>query len=258
MIAKPKATKNIAEAAAYQRITTSRRRLTWQRKLFYRLCVPIAMIVLRLLWLSYRIEKVIGEEHIPKLLAENKVFLPTLWHQHLFLCVKYLRRMYQRGLRLGFLISPSVDGEVAALVVQRIGGHVIRGSSTRTGAHALRTIYKAMREQHISPLITPDGPRGPRCEFKPGAIYLARISGTPIVPMAFAAARIKIFRTWDYFVLPLPFSRVVVAVGEPVYPKITPDPASVEQVQAEFSQKLADLFLEARASLQQAQTSSRN
>lgn len=250
MTVKPEASENISEGAAYQRITTSRRRLTWQRKLLYRLGVPIVMLVLRLLWLSYRIEKVIGEEHIPGLLADNKVFLPALWHQHLLLCVKYLRHMYRKGLKLGFLISPSVDGEVAALVVRRIGGHVIRGSSTRTGAHALRNIYMAMREQRISPVITPDGPRGPRWEFKPGAIYLARISGAPIVPMAFAAARVKIFRTWDCFVLPLPFSRVVIAIGEPVFPKITPDPASVEQVQAEFSQKLADLFEQARASLQ--------
>ena len=251
MTSKPEASENVSEGAAYQRITTSRRRLTWQRKLLYRLGVPIAVMVPRLLWLSYRIEKVIGEEHIPKLLAKNTVFLPALWHQHLLVCVKYLRRMHQSGLRLGFLISPSVDGEVAALIVRRIGGHPIRGSSTRTGARALRSIYMAMREQHISPIITPDGPMGPRWEFKPGAIYLARISGAPIVPMAYAATRVRILRTWDNFVLPLPFSRVVVAIGEPIFPKITPDPASVEQVQAELSQKLNDLFEQARASLWQ-------
>lgn len=111
--------KPIANEPVYQQMTTSRRRLTWGRKVLYRFGVPVAMLIPRLLWSSYRIVRVIGEDIIPSLLAENKIFLPTYWHQHHLLCVKYLGRFYSDGLKLGFLISPSVGGELGANVVTR-------------------------------------------------------------------------------------------------------------------------------------------
>ncbi|EQD78910.1 protein containing DUF374, partial [mine drainage metagenome] len=82
-----------------------------------------------------------------------------------------------RGMKLGWLISPSVDGEIGAMLVHRLGAHAIRGSSTHTGARALRDYYQALVKENISPAITPDGPRGPRNQFKPGTILLAQLSG---------------------------------------------------------------------------------
>ena len=77
-------------------------------------------------------------------------------------------------------------------------------------------------------MITPDGPRGPRFKFKPGAILLAQMSGRPILPMAFAASRAWLIK-WDKFVLPVPFARIVIAVGAPRYvPRVT-DAAAIER-----------------------------
>ncbi len=131
----------------------------------------------------------------------------------------------------GFMISPSVDGEAPTQLAQRYGAHVVRGSGSYTGVRAVRGVYQAIVKEHISALITPDGPRGPRFEFKPGAIFSAQITGVPIVPLAFAAKPARVLGTWDKFVLPIPFSRVVIAVGEAVYvPRELDDEARDTQV----------------------------
>ena len=67
----------------------------------------------------------------------------------------------------------------------------------------------AIVRQGVSPAMTPDGPRGPRRQCKPGPVLVSQLSGKPVVPMAYAADRVWLFPTWDRHVLPLPFSRVV-------------------------------------------------
>ena len=81
--------------------------------------------------------------------------VPCYWHQHQLYCGKYLVEQRARGLRVGWLISPSVDGELGAMMVRRFGAAVIRGSSTHTGARALRDYYQALVKDKISPVITP-------------------------------------------------------------------------------------------------------
>ena len=163
--------------------------------------------------------------------------------------VRGLLDLRPEGMKLGFLISPSVDGVAPSMLVQKIGGHVIRGSSTATGARALRDYYETIVKQEISPALTPDGPRGPVHEFKPGAVMLSQITGKPILPVSIAASRSVRFRTWDQFELPLPFSRVVIAYGEPVRMPRGLDAESLERMQREMARKLQDLQREARAAL---------
>ena len=117
------------------------------------------------------------------------------------------------------------------MLVRRLGGAVIRGSSTHTGARALRDYYTALVKDQVSPVLTPDGPRGPRFKFKPGALLLAQMSGRPILPMAYAASRAWLVK-WDKFVIPKPFARIVVAIGEPVYVPRVIDAAGFEALQA--------------------------
>jgi lysophospholipid acyltransferase (LPLAT)-like uncharacterized protein len=103
-------------------------------------------------------------------------------------------------------------------------------------------------KEGVSPVITPDGPRGPRFEFKPGAILLAQMSGRPILPMAYAASRAWLIK-WDKFVLPVPFSRIAITVGAPRYvPRVT-DATAIERLQAELKNELKNLFHVARAAL---------
>jgi hypothetical protein len=135
------------------------------------------------------------------------------------------------------------------MLVQKIGGHVIRGSSTHTGARALRDFYEVIVKQQISPAITPDGPRGPVHEFKPGAVLLSQLTGKPVVLVSVAASRTWRFKTWDRFELPLPFSRVVIAYGEPTRVPRVLNADGLARVQLEMAEKLQALNAEARAAL---------
>ena len=93
------------------------------------------------------------------------------------------------------------------MMVSRIGARAIRGSSSHTGARALRDYYLALVKENISPVVTPDGPEGPRFKFKPGAILLAQMSGRPMLPMAYAASRAWLIK-WDKFVMPVPICAI--------------------------------------------------
>lgn len=230
---------------------TSSRRLTWGRRLLYRLATPVALLILRFWWLTCRITRVEGAEHLAAALARAPSLLPCYWHQHELFCARYLLDQRGRGLKLGFLISPSVDGEVPAQIARRLGAQVIRGSSTHTGARALRDYYQLLVKEQVSPVITPDGPNGPRFTFKPGAILLAQISGRPLLPMAYAASRAWLV-SWDKFVIPWPFARIAIAIGPPVsVPRTleTQDGAAVGALQRQMEQELHRLARVARAAL---------
>jgi hypothetical protein len=136
------------------------------------------------------------------------------WHQHHVLCSSELYRWIRRGFKACFLISGSVDGEVPERIARAWGAEVIRGSATQSGALALRNQH-AMIKRGYSIVSTPDGPQGPLYEMKTGVMVMARIGGVPIVPLACAAESAWYLDRWDRFMVPKPFSRVVVAVGEP-------------------------------------------
>jgi lysophospholipid acyltransferase (LPLAT)-like uncharacterized protein len=148
----------------------------------------------------------------------------------------------------GWLISPSVDGELGAMMVSRIGARTIRGSSSHTGARALRDYYVALVKENISPVVTPDGPRGPRFKFKPGAILLAQMSGRPMLPMAYAASRAWLIK-WDKFVIPMPFARISIAIGQPRYVARVLDAMAIESLQREMEEELKRLYAKAHAGL---------
>ncbi|MBV8784638.1 MAG: lysophospholipid acyltransferase family protein [Gammaproteobacteria bacterium] len=232
----------------YRNQTRSGRRMTRARRMLYALAVPLGLGLIRVWWRTARVVRVLGAEHLDAALERAPSLIPCYWHQHQLYCGKYLLEQRHRGLAPGWLISPSVDGELGAMLVQRIGGAVIRGSSTHTGARALRDYYQALVKEQVSPVITPDGPRGPRFKFKPGALLLSQMSGRPILPMAYAASRAWRIK-WDRFVIPWPLSRIVIAIGEPYYvPRVT-DPRLLEQLQEELAGRLHALFLAARAAL---------
>ncbi|MBV9345844.1 MAG: lysophospholipid acyltransferase family protein [Gammaproteobacteria bacterium] len=232
----------------YRSQTRSARRMTPARRLLYALAVPLGLGLIRLWWRSARSVRVLGAEHLHAALARAPSLIPCYWHQHQLYCGKYLLAQRPLGLAPGWLISPSVDGELGAMLVRRVGGAVIRGSSTHTGARALRDYYQALVKEQVSPVITPDGPRGPRFQFKPGALLLSQMSGRPILPMAYAASRAWRIK-WDKFVIPWPFARIVIAIGEPYYvPRVT-DPALLERLQGELAARLHALYRQARAAL---------
>lgn len=231
----------------YEQQTRSQRKLTPARRALYRLGVPVGLAAIRMWWAFNPIVRVLGDEHAVRAVGSGAV-IPVYWHQHQLHVVRYLLGLRPRGLRLGFLISPSVDGELPSMLATRIGADVLRGSSNNTGARALRDYYVAL-QKGLSPSITPDGPRGPRREFKPGAVLLSQLSGRPMLPLAFHARRAWLLRTWDRFVLPLPFTRIAIAVGEPRQVPRGLDAAALQQWQADMAAELVALHERARAAL---------
>ena len=223
------------------------------RRALYRVAAPLLLGIVRVWWRSCPIVAVVGEQHLQSVLQRWPSFLPCYWHQHQLFGARYLLLLQQqRRLRAGFLISPSVDGELAAMIVRRLGGYVIRGSSSHTGALALKDYFQALIREKVSPIITPDGPRGPAFEFKPGAILLSQMSGRPMLPIAYAASRAKLVH-WDRFVLPLPFSRIAIGIGAPrEVPKGT-DAQGIAKLQIEMAQALKASYEAARAALSAAQ-----
>ena len=134
----------------------------------------------------------------------------AFWHGRQF----YLVWAY-RGRPVSILVSRSRDGAIISRVIRALGMDTVRGSSSRGGARALIELKRLLASGR-SIGITPDGPKGPRGRVNPGAIYLARKTGRPIIPVAYSAARRLVFRGWDEYWVPLPFGRAAVAEGAPV------------------------------------------
>jgi len=177
----------------------------------------LARRLIALLWRTCRLQ-VHGEATLQRCIEQGQPVIACYWHRHQIFCVRALLRLRDAhpGFKLGYLISPSRDGDAAARVFADLDLHIVRGSATRGGAQALRKIYQAIRREGISPIVTPDGPTGPLQRFKPGVAMLASLSGAPIVPMSFVASRASTLTSWDRAVIPWPFSKVCVVIGEPI------------------------------------------
>jgi lysophospholipid acyltransferase (LPLAT)-like uncharacterized protein len=148
----------------------------------------------------------------------------------------YLVHRYHRQ-RITALVSRSQDGAFVSQVLQRFGVHVTRGSSSRGGAQALLEIVRKVRSGYHAAL-TPDGPRGPRYVVQPGIVAVAKKTGAAILPVTYSARWKKVFRSWDAFLMPLPFSRVVVIYGEPIYVSARASPAVFQAKRQEVETSL--------------------
>jgi len=163
-------------------------------------------------------------------LARGERVICAFWHGRLL-----MMPFAYPGQRVVILISQHRDGEYISRIARALGFQVIRGSATRGGVRALRQIIRALKEG-LNLVITPDGPRGPRAEVKSGVIELARLTGAPIVPVSFSAVRRRFLKSWDAFLLPLPFSRAVYIWGEPIYV----EPMATKEEVAKYQDILAE------------------
>lgn len=165
---------------------------------------------------SCRLRVVAGEEHLEALIAAPRPVIFSFWHEGALLSTAFLRhRLHGRGIDLTVLASSSKDGELVATLAAQWGIRTVRGSSSRGGREALRGVYRAVVHHNTSPVVIPDGPRGPRRELKDGVIALAQMTKAPIVPLAFAAGRSSTLRSWDRMQVPWPLTKIAVVVGAP-------------------------------------------
>jgi hypothetical protein len=142
---------------------------------------------------------------------ESRRFIFAFWHSRILM----LSYLYKR-LGAAILVSRSKDGEIIARILKRQGHKTIRGSTSRHGVRALARLIKALKEGIRPGVVVPDGPRGPRFKVQPGIITLAQKTGYPIVPISYSAKRLKVFASWDRFILPYPFNKGHVIYGTPI------------------------------------------
>lgn len=220
--------------------------MTLKRRITYRILGPVLKVILYGLWASCRVKRIEGEQYFDDLHNSGKSFIPCYWHQHHVYCTWYMRELIKKGMRIGFLISPSVDGEIPARMVTGWGAaEVIRGSKTRSGAQTLKDMYNVVVKRGISPVTTSDGPKGPIHKFKTGDLVLSQFTKAPLVPVSFAASRFWKLKSWDRFIFPKPFSTIAITIGEPVYVDKSLHMEDMPKMSEHMEQKLLDLYQQA-------------
>lgn len=142
------------------------------------------------------------------------------------------------------LISHHRDGELIAKVISHFRIKSVRGSSTHGAREATRNLIRLLADgDNIS--ITPDGPRGPRYVAQEGAATLSRLSKKPMIPVSFSASRCRRFKSWDRFMIPLPFARVMVIAAAPIHGFRPDDQPSIETLNAELQSVLYGITCQA-------------
>jgi lysophospholipid acyltransferase (LPLAT)-like uncharacterized protein len=226
--------------------TRSSRRLTFWRRQSYRIAALLGCGFIEIEWHLSRLS-IVGLKRLQGMIDDHGAVVPVCWHQHLIYCSRFIASHPVRGFKAGLLISPSVDGEFPSILAGLYGVRVIRGSGTYTGPQAVRALRRVVTHERVSPLLTPDGPHGPRFDFKGGAIAVAQLSGVPIVPLAYAARSAKVLRSWDKFILPRPFTRVVLVVGEPYVPSA--ERGTLDDMRRDLAKRLHETYLAAAAAI---------
>jgi hypothetical protein len=148
-----------------------------------------------------------------EMIKEGKAFV-ALWHGRL---IVFPRWMHKKG-KFAAVVSTHRDGEFIAELMHSLGIQTIRGSSRKGGTSAMRELLSLLNQkQRLNIAITPDGPKGPRFNINGNITKLAARYNIPIIPLCFSTNRAIVFKTWDRFILPLPFSKIIIKVGSPIH-----------------------------------------
>lgn len=183
------------------------------------------------LFLTTRCQRT-GVEHFQTFRRAGRPVIFVFWHGQLLPLVHYHRR---EGIVV--LVSEHEDGEYITRVIERNGFGTVRGSSTRGGIVGLRGLVRAARAGRDLAL-TPDGPKGPRGEFKPGALLAAQITGLPVVPLAVGASSGWNFKSWDGFLVPRPLASIRIEYLPPRFVARSADRSTLARLAAEISRDL--------------------
>ena len=190
-------------------------------------------VLICLLGKTLRIEWV-GEENLEGVRREKKSVIYAFWHGRMLIFTYSHRKQ-----KVHVLISQHRDGEYIARIIHRLGFVSVRGSTTRGGSKALFEMCEKTAAG-FDVAVSPDGPKGPGFEVHPGIIYVAQRSGMPIVPITSSAENRWNLSSWDRFLIPKPFSKTVIMLGEPIYV-----PPELEEKRKELKQGMLELTEEA-------------
>lgn len=198
--------------------------------------MPVAHYLVRAYLLLIKI-KAVNEEIILRQLKSGQKVIAAIWHQRILVVMGYARKF--SGYEPSVMISQSRDGEMIAKVYSRFNFRPIRGSSSRGGKEALMNMVEDLVHHQIAVHIL-DGPRGPRGVVKPGLIVMAQLSGVPIVPVYISVNRAWVLDSWDHFIIPKPFSTVVIRWDSPIYVPKSMDSEAFEITRKEIEEHLKE------------------
>jgi len=196
---------------------------------------PLVYLFLILLRATLTVEHV-NREAVDRLWQRGENIIACFWHGRL-LAMPFA----YRGSGAKVLISRHRDGEFIARVVRYFGLGAIRGSYRKEGSVSSIREMLAELKHGTDVALTPDGPKGPRYRMKHGIVELARLSQRPIVPVTYGATRKKVFNSWDRFLLPYPFSKILFLWGEPIYVSRQVQGDALEQKRREVEESLINL-----------------
>lgn len=215
-------------------------RLPWHKRifkhpLFQDLATWLIATLIKLMSFTFRMEVAVAPESDRYMSGEDNAIF-CFWHGRLILFPLFKPKNRQ----MHVLISHHRDGELISKVIRHFRIDSVRGSSSKGVKAATKQLVEMLQSGHnIS--ITPDGPRGPARKAAAGAAYLSRLSQRPLLPMTYSATPCKQLRSWDRFMIPLPFSRIVVQVGCPIWPASNTEKHSVEALSLQLEQSLNEL-----------------
>lgn len=182
----------------------------------------------------------IGDAEVVAQATAGRPFIVCFWHGRMIL----MPRFWRFAMPMYLLGSPHRDGQLILRTLRHFGVQSIIGSSSKRGARALREMARVI-ENGGSIVMAPDGPRGPRMRVAPGIIALARLSGAPIVPVTFSTTQGRVLRSWDRFLLALPFGKGVFIAGEHLSVPHDADDAALEAARLELERRLNAITSEA-------------
>jgi lysophospholipid acyltransferase (LPLAT)-like uncharacterized protein len=175
----------------------------------------VIRLVVRALVQTWRLDIRGDRSALERLCRGDEPFVLSFWHDRSPLAAGLLLRHILGRIPVTLLASQSRDGELVARIARPWGVSIVRGSASRGGREAIRQIYRQLVHERSSPILIPDGPRGPQYHYKVGVVVLAQMSGAAILPLGFASTRAWRLRSWDRMLVPKPFARVMVWVGAP-------------------------------------------
>ncbi len=207
--------------------------LRWYDPFFLLIIPPIISLLVKALMLSCRVIKVEGkkwEDEAIRTTSEGLIYV-TL-HQRMSYLFHYFGARH-----VTVMISRSRDGEYVTRMAKWLGYKDVRGSSTRGGHAALKELIQRIKGGEIGGMLS-DGPVGPARVAKKGSILLARNTNSPIIPLLWSADRCWILNTWDKYMIPKPFARVVFYYGKPIWVPPTSGKKELERYRKTLEDRL--------------------
>jgi len=195
----------------------------------------LAYIIIKFIGWTQR-TRYIGVENIKNLFDKQGNAIIAFWHNRIFGIPYNYRRLFGKK-KIVTLSSHSRDGEYSTRIQSWFGGETIRGSSSRGGTEALKKLIREIQSGKDC-AITPDGPRGPKYSIHDGAVAVAKLAKVPIVPVSYDCTRKKVLKSWDNFIVPLPFGRTVFVFGKPIYPVNAGRKLSTDELKVQLKSEL--------------------